>query len=119
MHQFTVPIYLGDHPVELLVKYDCVLDFTVPAIFVANEKCVHCEGTRFNSTHRNPVLRNNLKYPLPIMYWKYSDAEYTLDEELWPMTIDYDPRLPLADNYHFEDFEFFSIIEDRADQQID
>ena len=69
---------------------------------------------------RNPVLRSNLKYPMPIMYMRYEEeAHYTLDEEIWPMTLDYDPRLNLHDNLHFEDFEFFSVVEDRADQQLD
>ena len=48
LHQFTVPVYLGDHPTELAVTYDCVLDFVVPTIFVPKIDCHYCEGTKFD-----------------------------------------------------------------------
>ena len=92
-------------------------------MFVPNKFCSDCEGTKFDpqihGQPRNPTLRQDLKYPRKLMYWEWSQGEYILDEEQWPMTLAYNPAVPLANNLHFELYEFFSIIRDTEDQRVD
>ena len=44
LHQYTVPVQLGNHPVELTQTFDCVIDFVVSGIFVPKVDCHYCEG---------------------------------------------------------------------------
>lgn len=112
-HLYSVDISLGNTEEDLKNSFTCILDMSVPTVIVPHKNCGACEGRRFDPNEhgepQHPSDRTGIKWPRKLMYWEYTDGYYIMDEEQWPLTMNYRPQFQLREQIHFPLFEFFSI----------
>ena len=118
-----MPIHLGYHDDDLADPYWCALDFSLPTVIIPNYLCEECSGKKFTPS----IVRSggsideddNFEYPHKMTYWKYTEGAFKVREEEEFMIFDYDSAYPLSYQVQFRNFEFYSILEDHDQQQLD
>jgi len=53
------------------------------------------------------------------MYWNYTEGSYTVQEEEEMLVLGYNPKNFLQDQIMFRTYEFYSILDDHDEQDLD
>ena len=117
-HLWMIPIYLGFHLEDYRESYWCALDFTIPSIIVPNSKCEECSGRKYTPESKDDTFEA-FNYSHNMMYWKYTNGSFMVQEEQEQLILGYNASLDLADQIILSTFDFYSILEDNDEQKVD
>lgn len=113
-----IPVYLGFHIEDYVEPFWCALDFTIPSVIVPNQQCSDCVGKKYDG-HVNASPADQFNYPHKMMYRKFTDGSFEVQEEEQMMVLGYNPAYHLKDQIKFMTFEFYSILSDHDQQKVD
>jgi hypothetical protein len=81
-HLWTIPVYFGYHAEDFARPFWCALDFTLPSIIVPNQNCDTCSGQKYTpESGSKEIGAETFKYPHNMMYWKFTNGSFTVQEE--------------------------------------
>ena len=118
-HLWMIPVYLGFQVEDYVEPFWCALDFTIPSVIVPNTQCNNCVGKKYADGHANHAPEEQFNYPHKMMYRKFTDGSFEVQEEEQMMVLGYNPDYHLKDQIQFRTFEFYSILSDKDQQSVD
>lgn len=92
-----IPVYLGFHVEDYVEPFWCALDFTIPSVIVPNTLCSSCEGKKYAGGHATHSPEEQFSYPHKMMYRKFTEGSFEVQEEEQMMVLGYDPAHHLKD----------------------